>query len=233
MKSIKIFLASSAELEIDRKAFEAFLYQKSKLWMEEKDVFLELKNWEDFIDAMSQTRLQDEYNKAIEDADLFVMLFWTRVGKYTDEEFETAVTQFNKNNKPLIYTYFKDAPHAGPKQSSLETFEEKLKSMGHFKTIYKNTEGLLLHFSSQLDKLYSLKIPNAQLKQSNKKLTKDQVLDLINKGDLFDVFEELNKYFLGKNDSLNALMSEYINQPNNFNQAQFVGRLKVFVSRNW
>jgi hypothetical protein len=48
-------------------------------------VFLDLVIWEDFLDAMSQTRLQDEYNRAIRDCDLFVMLFSTRVGKYTEE----------------------------------------------------------------------------------------------------------------------------------------------------
>ena len=65
--------------------------------------------WEDFLDAVSQTRLQDEYNKAIRECDIFVMLFFTKVGQYTEEEFETAFGQFKATNKPFIFTYFKDA----------------------------------------------------------------------------------------------------------------------------
>ena len=40
--------------------------------------------WEDFLDALSPTRLQDEYNRAIRECDLFVMLFRTKVGRYTE-----------------------------------------------------------------------------------------------------------------------------------------------------
>ena len=87
MQTRKIFLASSAELKADRDQFEIFIGRKNKDWSA-RGVFLELVMWEDFVDAMSQTRLQDEYNKAIAECDLFVMLFWTKVGRYTAEEFE-------------------------------------------------------------------------------------------------------------------------------------------------
>src|ERR1700690_458752 len=103
----KLFLASSAELKEDRREFEIFIGRKNKDWIA-KGVFLELVIWEDFLDAFSQTRLQDEYDKAIRDCDLFVTLFWKKVGQYTEEEFETAFGQFKSTNKPFIFTYFKD-----------------------------------------------------------------------------------------------------------------------------
>jgi hypothetical protein len=113
--------------------------------------------WEDFVDALSQTRLQDEYNKAIAECDIFVMLFWTRVGKYTEEEFEHAFKQFRSTNKPFVFTYFKNAPASGSPSredlTSLWAFQDKLKALGHFQTEYQNVDGLLLHFSRQLDKL--------------------------------------------------------------------------------
>lgn len=153
----KLFLASSSELQEDRKEFELFINRKNKDWVE-KGVFLELIVWEDFLDAVSQTRLQDEYNQAIRECDLFVMLFCTKVGKYTEEEFETAFGQFKATNKPFIFTYFKDAEistGSANKQDlmSLWAFQEKLKALGHFQTVYKNIDGLKLHFNSQLDKL--------------------------------------------------------------------------------
>ncbi len=157
MKTIKIFLASSSELKSDREQFEIFIGRRNKLWAE-RGVFLKLVIWEDFLDAMSQTRLQDETNKAIRKCDLFVMLFFTKVGKYTAEEFEAAFGQFKATNKPFIFTYFKAAEISTGTANkrdlkSLLAFQKKLGKLGHFYTRYKNTEDLLLQFGSQLDKL--------------------------------------------------------------------------------
>lgn len=152
MKTIKIFLASSAELLEDRKEFEILLNRKNIALIKE-GVFLELVIWENFLDFLSETRLQDEYNKVLKECDLFIMLFYTKVGKYTKEEFDTAYQQFKANKKPLILTYFKDAPTETARQDSLKEFQGYLGSLGHFFTVYKNIEGLKLHFGDQLDKL--------------------------------------------------------------------------------
>jgi hypothetical protein len=155
----KLFLASSAELKADRTEFEISIGRKNREWVA-KGVFLELIIWEDFLDAMSQTRLQDEYDKAIRGCDLFVMLFWTKVGQYTEEEFETAFGQFKSTNKPFIFTYFKDAEISTSSANkkdliSLWGFQEKLSSLGHFYTVYKNVDELKFKFNQQLDKLAS------------------------------------------------------------------------------
>jgi hypothetical protein len=153
----KLFLASSAELSEDRKEFEIFIGRKNKDW-HNKGVFLELDIWEDFLDAVSKTRLQDEYNKVIRECDLFVMLFFTKVGKYTEEEFEAAFGRFQATNKPFIFTYFKDAQISTggavrKDLTSLWAFQDKLKTLGHFYTPYKNIDELKFHFNRQLDKL--------------------------------------------------------------------------------
>lgn len=152
MTTIKIFLASSSELEDDRKEFEIFINRNNKE-LKKQSVFLELLLWEDFIDAMSHSRLQDEYNKAIKDCDIFIMLFWNKVGKYTEEEFNIAFQQFQLTKKPLVFTYFKDDGSNKEKDQSVIAFRQKLIELGHFETVYKNCEHLLLHFSNQLSKL--------------------------------------------------------------------------------
>jgi hypothetical protein len=86
------------------------------------------------------------------------MLFCTKVGRYTEEEFATAFGQFKATNKPFIFTYFKDAQistaSANRKElASLWAFQEKLSALGHFQTVYKNIDELKAHFSQQLDKL--------------------------------------------------------------------------------
>ena len=73
----KIFLASSSELKEDREEFERLVSRKNN-YLVPRGVFLEVVLWEDFLDAMSQTGLQEEYNKVIRDFDIFVMLFFTR-----------------------------------------------------------------------------------------------------------------------------------------------------------
>jgi|GEM_PF-1483148 len=157
MQTKKIFLASSSELKEDRTEFEIFIYRKNKDWVAQ-GVFIDLVVWEDFLDAVAKNRLQDEYNQAIRDCDIFVMLFFTKVGQYTEEEFETAFGQFKATNKPFIFTYFKDAKistgSANKKDlKSLWAFQEKLDALGHFYTVYKNIDGLKFHFNQQLDKL--------------------------------------------------------------------------------
>lgn len=153
----KIFLASSAELKADRDAFEVAVCRKNKEWIK-RDVFLEVVMWEDFLDVMSRTRLQDEYNRAVRECDLFVMLFWTKVGKYTTEEFEAAFKQFQATQKPFLLIYLKDAPiQSGSIDEddlmSLLAFKKKLNSLGHFPTHYENKDRLENHFNQQLEKL--------------------------------------------------------------------------------
>lgn len=154
---IKIFLASSSELQEEREKFEIFIYRKCKEYKTE-GIFLDLVIWEDFIDAMSSTRLQDEYNQAIADCDIFVSLFFTKVGKYTEEEFLKAWETFNTNGKPLIYTYIKNASIQidaikEDDMMSLFSFQKKLKEAGHYPTKYTGIDNLKFHFGGQLTKI--------------------------------------------------------------------------------
>ncbi|MFM6325220.1 MAG: ABC transporter substrate-binding protein [Microcystis panniformis] len=156
IKIIKIFLASSSELKDDREQFEIFINRKNKKYIEQ-GIFLELVVWEDFIDAMSKTRLQDEYNKAITQCHIFVSLFHTKVGIYTEEEFTKALETFKANGNLRIYTYFKDAPiNAGqirPEIMTLLNFKERLHNLGHFHTSYADINDLKHKFSEQLNKI--------------------------------------------------------------------------------
>ena len=152
-----IFLASSAELLEDRQALQRLIDNRNKTWVGQ-GAHLVLRQWEDFIDAMSPTRLQDEYNRVVQGCDVFVMLFFTKVGQHTAEEFEVAFKQFQASAKPVIYTYFKSAPIdidtvSAADLASREAFKAKLLALDHFHTAYKSTAELELHFWRQLEKL--------------------------------------------------------------------------------
>ena len=108
MQTIKIFLASSSELKSDREQFEIFISRQNDYYFD-KGIRLKLVIWENFLNAMSKTRSQDEYNKAISECDVFVLLAYTKVGEYTDEEFLVALETFKDIDRPLIFTFFKNA----------------------------------------------------------------------------------------------------------------------------
>ena len=159
MEIKKIFLASSSELTLDRLAFQLLIGQLNQDWIS-KDYFFNLVIWENFIDAMSKQGLQKEYNRAIQECDIFVLLFFTKVGPYTAEEFETAFGGFQTENKPLIFTYFKDdliqTGDIGKDIISLLDFKEKLKNLGHYYTRYRSVEDLKWQFGRQLEKLFTV-----------------------------------------------------------------------------
>jgi internalin A len=156
-RQIRIFLASSAELREDRDAFDLYFRQQNDQFRK-KGIYLEIVRWENFLDAMSEIRLQDEYNKAIRACDVFVCLFFTKTGKFTEEEFDVAHGQFHDNGRPRIYTFFKDADiRTGNARKddliSLWAFQERLGKLGHFYTKYTNIEDLQLQFGRQIEKL--------------------------------------------------------------------------------
>ncbi len=162
-KKIKIFLGSSQELKISRDEFEKFIRRKNDSWAN-RDISLQLIIWEDFVDAVSKTRKQDDYNAAIRESDILLILVFSKVGLYTKEEFETGYDQFLKTGNPLIYTYFQypridEGDRTREEVNSIFDFEDRLKQLKHFKTIFKSVEYLQLKFSEQLDKLYPYTLP--------------------------------------------------------------------------
>lgn len=155
MKTVRIFIASSSELKDDRDAFRLFISKENDR-LHTTGIYLEIVQWENFLDAISSTRLQDEYNKAISTCDIVLCLFFTKVGKYSSEEFDTAYQVFQDKGKPQIWTYFKNAQiSTGAITEEINTllaFKEKIGNLGHFFTEYTNTDNLINKYRTQLDK---------------------------------------------------------------------------------
>ncbi|WNM59311.1 leucine-rich repeat domain-containing protein [Candidatus Nitrospira allomarina] len=157
VKNIKIFLASSEELREDRDAFDLYFRQQNDR-LRQHGAYLEIVRWENFLDAMSDSGLQDEYNREVRSCNIFVSLFKTKTGGYTEDEFDVAHRAFKEQGTPRIYTFFQDAQVStvsGNRNDlqSLWKFQDKLSELGHFWTRYKNTADLHLQFRDQLDKL--------------------------------------------------------------------------------
>jgi hypothetical protein len=156
-RTVQIFLASSSELKAERDAFDLSLRQLNDR-LRDSGLYLEVRRWENFLDAMSETRLQDDYNQAVRSCDIFVSLFKTKTGTFTEEEFDVAYQAFKTFKKPLIYTYFMQTEVSNHKSmrealNSLWSFQEKLKALGHYPTQFTSIEDLKLQFRDQLDLL--------------------------------------------------------------------------------
>jgi hypothetical protein len=156
-RKVSIFLASSRELREDRDEFDLYFRQVNDSLVND-GVYLTIVRWENFLDAMSETRLQDEYNKAIRECDVFVGLFFTKTGKFTEEEFDAAHARFKSFGRPLIYTYFKNADIkiGSVRKDDLKSrwaFQEKVEKLGHFYSEYDNVADLKLQFRGQIEKI--------------------------------------------------------------------------------
>ncbi len=171
LNRIQIFLASSEELKEERNALEIALHRLNKR-MISQNIFLELHTWEE-SDFMKQTNLQTTFRNTMYDCEIFVSLFFAKVGKYTKEEFENARDRFNKGENPqYIFTYFKNAPiniSSISKDNLIQlfNFKENLQQLGHFYTEFSNKDELIYHFSNQLEKIMISKNPSKKKDRNN------------------------------------------------------------------
>lgn len=190
MRTIKIFIASSAELEQDRKAFREFLSIENDRRHYDGE-YLELVQWEFFYNGVSAKidGKQGDYNEELKGCDIVICLFYKKAGKYTQIEFDTAIKQFHDKGTPLIYTYFKepdgqikeeqDLDDASEKsRQDLLEFKKRLQEIGHFYTRYNNIDNLKLQFLKQLDFLRGQGYE--KLQEEVKVETKDAVVNYIN-----------------------------------------------------
>ena len=85
IRTIRIFLASSEELENDRNAFGNLVRRLDKLY-EKRGIRIELFECEDYDAAYNNRRKQDEYNDQVRASDMFLAVFHIKAGQYTIEE---------------------------------------------------------------------------------------------------------------------------------------------------
>ena len=150
MKTIKVFLASSDELQDDRNAFGNLVRRLDKIY-EKRGVRIDLFEWEDYDAAFNGGRKQDEYNDAIKSSDMFLALFHTKAGKFTIEEFNVATEEFKLHSSPKVYTYCKDLEPGEVASQELLEFKKRLfDELGHYWCRYGNRDTMQLHFVMQL-----------------------------------------------------------------------------------
>ncbi len=142
---IRIFLASSiVEFANERMAIENFIRNISDKFEENYDVKIQPLLCENFDDAYSKIRKQEEYNEKIRNSDLCFFIFFTKAGEYTREEFEVARKKFEETGKPKIYTYFKVIKDETAEQSLYDFMDELDKIFGHYYGTFEHIDTVKL-----------------------------------------------------------------------------------------
>lgn len=151
MHKIKIFLAASIELEDEIIRLGDAIRYKNNL-LAEKGIYFELKTWRDHSSRMVKEGLQHEYNESVKDGDIFLLLAHTKVGEFTETEFDNAYRNFTQHGTPYIYTYFKTLSDQEPEES-LSAFKNKLMDLNHYLSNFADFNDLWNKVNKELDYL--------------------------------------------------------------------------------
>ncbi len=156
MRVLNLFIASSNELAPERKEIEMAISRKNDA-LRKQGFLIDLLIWEDGKHIGKSLRSQDNYNLEIQHCHLFAMLFYSKVGKYSLEEFELAKSLFDTEAMPRICIFQK---HIGMPISQTEAdaksrfeFLKQLNELEHFPTLFDNTDKLVNELEDMIDKL--------------------------------------------------------------------------------
>ncbi|MEO8147625.1 MAG: tetratricopeptide repeat protein [Bacteroidia bacterium] len=123
--TVKIFIASSAEMKEERKDCIVFLNQINKTY---KHLDLEPVEWEYDIPHGSYpdfSGVQKAINPLLEECNLYIFIFNSKIGKYTKEEFALA-TELKKKIFPFFKQGFSPKKDEIAKWTELLDFKESL-----------------------------------------------------------------------------------------------------------
>jgi hypothetical protein len=120
-------------------------------------IFLELLIWEDGKHIGKSLRSQDNYNLELDSCDVFFLLFYSKIGKFTKEEFERAKARFDESDLPRMVLFQKNTalPNGISKADfdSRQTFLDYLKGIEHYPTEFGNTDALIRMIRDCIDNL--------------------------------------------------------------------------------
>lgn len=148
MKLIEIFLASSKELEEERKMM-GNLANTLNTVLKPLGIQVIVVKWEDLDASMGVEHKQEEYNKKLRECEMCMVLYWSNFGEFTKREFDIAYEGLTAGNNPRkLYVYFKEGDKE-PTQELKEFRDSFPSKYGHFFSSFKNMDTLMTHFLLQ------------------------------------------------------------------------------------
>ena len=175
MKTLKIFLASSNELQTEREMMAALANSLNTV-LEKQGVNVIVVQWENLDASMGVNHKQEDYNEKLSECDMCMVLYWTKFGMYTKIELETAFNELKAGHNPKkVYVYFKEDD--SEVTDELKVFRDSFPTKyGHFYTSFSNFDTLKAHFLLQFMEYQSQILPQGKgVEVKNGKVTIDGV----------------------------------------------------------
>ena len=147
MKKIKVFIASSEELRLERLEFVDMIQYLNRI-IKPHDLEIDPIKWEYLDASMGPIHKQEEYQKELKTCEMCLVLYWTQFGDYTKSELDVAYTELCAGRNPKkLYVYFKDSEEITPE---LKTFKDSFPTnYGHFYCRFENVDTLKINFLLQ------------------------------------------------------------------------------------
>jgi len=147
MKTIKIFVASSKELNDERKELAALANSLNTALMK-LGINVIMVEWENLDSSKGKEAKQEEYNKELCTCDMCIVLYANKFGEFTKVEFDTACKELKaQRTLKKLYVYFKDVPDVTPDlQKFKDGYREKY---GHYYSTFGNSDMLIADFLRQ------------------------------------------------------------------------------------
>jgi len=144
LNKVNIFIASQEILNSEREFIEIEIRKKNP-FLEAKYISLQPIRWEKRDKGNVGTRKQDEYNNLIRDSEVFILILWNSVGKYSEEEFDCAYSNLQIGNNPKrIYIFNKLKKTNNHEIKEVETFPVFMKKLA-------KQEMFVINFSNTLE----------------------------------------------------------------------------------
>jgi hypothetical protein len=154
-KTIKFFIASSAELKRERMELVDMI-QDMNDELETKNIKIKPVLWEYMDSSMRAERKEDVYLAKLRDCEICIVLFWQILGEYTVEELDVAVKEMRSGRCPKeVHVLFKaPAPNASDELISFkENFYNKYQlnpeTFNDISSLRKQVEDILHSFISK------------------------------------------------------------------------------------
>jgi hypothetical protein len=152
---LQVFVASPSDVSDERGALETVIAQLNQVWSRSLGITFELIRWETNVHPSFSSDPQAVINEQIDvDYDVFIGIFWGRLGTPTPreesgtiEEFERAYTRFQRTKElPEIMLYFKDAPISPSKidarqLQALQEFKDSVAPRGGIYSVFEDQAG--------------------------------------------------------------------------------------------
>ena len=137
MKTVKVFIASSEELRLERLEIADMIQQLNRI----------LKPRGVEIDPLDN---HEEYHRELKNCEMCLALYWTKFDGQTKDELDTAYSELCAGRNPQkLYVYFKDANDITPE---LKAFKESFATAyGHFFCRFENVDTMKLNFLLQFE----------------------------------------------------------------------------------